>query len=152
MVLAKQHSEALSNHSRCWGSPLSAYPGGSGKVCVLIPSTKPCVYLLMVSRVCMEEREQEEVARREKAHLQEMDEEEYDALTEEQKAQFDDHILQVQRERRRRSVSFTWAALQYGVPEGFPHSHLPIPHGAPDPPAALFPSLCWMQAGCWRFG
>uniref|UniRef100_G1MRN0 HYDIN axonemal central pair apparatus protein n=1 Tax=Meleagris gallopavo TaxID=9103 RepID=G1MRN0_MELGA len=49
-----------------------------------------------------EEREQEEVARREKARLQEMDEEEYDALTEEQKAQFDDHILQVQRERKRR--------------------------------------------------
>lgn len=51
-----------------------------------------------------------------------MDEEEYDALTEEQKAQFDENILQIQRERRR-SVSFTWAALQYGVPEGFPCSH-----------------------------
>uniref|UniRef100_A0A669QXT0 HYDIN axonemal central pair apparatus protein n=1 Tax=Phasianus colchicus TaxID=9054 RepID=A0A669QXT0_PHACC len=51
-----------------------------------------------------EEREQEEVARREKARLLEMDEEEYDALTEEQKAQFDDHILQVQRERKRRRM------------------------------------------------
>jgi len=69
-----------------------------------------------------EEREQEEVARREKERLQEMDEEEYDALTEEQKAQFDENILQIQRERRR-SVSFTWAALLYGVPEGFPCSH-----------------------------
>ncbi|XP_046781642.1 hydrocephalus-inducing protein homolog isoform X3 [Gallus gallus] len=49
-----------------------------------------------------EEREQEEVARREKERLQEMDEEEYDALTEEQKAQFDENILQIQRERRRR--------------------------------------------------
>ncbi|XP_032051538.1 hydrocephalus-inducing protein homolog [Aythya fuligula] len=51
-----------------------------------------------------EEREQEEAARREKAHLQEMDEEEYDALTEEQKAQFDDSILQVQRERKKRKM------------------------------------------------
>lgn len=51
-----------------------------------------------------------------------MDEEEYDALTEEQKAQFDENILQIQRERRR-SVSFTWSALQYGDPEGFPCSH-----------------------------
>uniref|UniRef100_A0A8C9LFZ1 HYDIN n=1 Tax=Pavo cristatus TaxID=9049 RepID=A0A8C9LFZ1_PAVCR len=59
-----------------------------------------------------EEREQEEVARREKARLQEMDEEEYDALTEEQKAQFDDNILQVQRERRRRSVSLTRLARE----------------------------------------
>ncbi|XP_015729352.1 hydrocephalus-inducing protein homolog isoform X2 [Coturnix japonica] len=49
-----------------------------------------------------EEREQEEAARRERAHLLEMDEEEYDALTEEQRAQFDDKILQIQRERRRR--------------------------------------------------
>lgn len=70
-----------------------------------------------------EEREQEEAARRERAHLLEMDEEEYDALTEEQRAQFDDKILQIQRERRR-SVSFAWAALQYDVPEGFPCSHL----------------------------
>uniref|UniRef100_A0A8C3CDK8 HYDIN protein n=1 Tax=Cairina moschata TaxID=8855 RepID=A0A8C3CDK8_CAIMO len=51
-----------------------------------------------------EEREQEEAARREKARLQEMDEEEYDALTEEQKAQFDDSILHVQRERKKRKM------------------------------------------------
>ncbi|NXC39739.1 HYDIN protein, partial [Penelope pileata] len=49
-----------------------------------------------------EEREQEEAAKREKERLQEMDEEEYDALTEEQKAQFDDYIRQAQRERKRK--------------------------------------------------
>ncbi|OXB57221.1 hypothetical protein ASZ78_016396 [Callipepla squamata] len=78
---------------------------GAGQICVLAPSTEPCVYLLMISPlVYTEEREQEEVARREKARLQEMDEEDYDALTEEQKAQFDDNILQVQRERKRRRM------------------------------------------------
>ncbi|NXI70129.1 HYDIN protein, partial [Anseranas semipalmata] len=51
-----------------------------------------------------EAREQEEATRREKARLQEIDEEEYDGLTEEQKAQFDDNIRQVQRERKRRKM------------------------------------------------
>ncbi|NXW03107.1 HYDIN protein, partial [Fregetta grallaria] len=51
-----------------------------------------------------EGREQEEAARREKARLWEMDEEEYDALTEEQKAQFNNNIRQVQRERKKRSM------------------------------------------------
>ncbi|NXU58594.1 HYDIN protein, partial [Turnix velox] len=50
------------------------------------------------------EREQEEAIRKEKARLQEMDEDEYDALTEEQKAQFNNNILQVQRERKKRSM------------------------------------------------
>ncbi|XP_075367152.1 hydrocephalus-inducing protein homolog [Mycteria americana] len=48
--------------------------------------------------------EQEEAARREKARLWEMDEEEYDALTEEQKAQFNNDIRQVQRERKKREM------------------------------------------------
>ncbi|NXJ80823.1 HYDIN protein, partial [Trogon melanurus] len=51
-----------------------------------------------------EEREQEEAARREKARLWEMDEDEYDALTEEQKAQFNDNIREAQRERKKRSM------------------------------------------------
>ncbi|KFQ76081.1 Hydrocephalus-inducing protein, partial [Phaethon lepturus] len=51
-----------------------------------------------------EGREREEAARREKAHLWEMDEDEYDALTEEQKAQFNDYIRQVQRERKKREM------------------------------------------------
>ncbi|KAM6294461.1 hydrocephalus-inducing protein homolog [Aegotheles albertisi] len=51
-----------------------------------------------------EEWEQKEAARREKARLWEMDEEEYDALTEEQKAEFDANIQQVKRERKKRSV------------------------------------------------
>lgn len=50
----------------------------------------------------MEEREQQEAVAREKARLQEMDEEEYDALTEEQKIQFDNELLQALRERKRR--------------------------------------------------
>ncbi|KAM9374294.1 hydrocephalus-inducing protein homolog [Phaethornis superciliosus] len=51
-----------------------------------------------------EEREQEEAARREKARLWEMDEEEYDALTEEQKTELNNNIRQAQRERRKRSM------------------------------------------------
>ncbi|KAM6409238.1 hydrocephalus-inducing protein homolog [Rhynochetos jubatus] len=51
-----------------------------------------------------EGREREEAARREKARLWEVDEDEYDALTEEQKTQFNDNIRQVQRERKKRSV------------------------------------------------
>ncbi|XP_030334371.1 hydrocephalus-inducing protein homolog [Strigops habroptila] len=52
-----------------------------------------------------EGREQEEAARREKARLWEMDEDEYDALTKEQKTQFNDNIRQVQRERKRREMA-----------------------------------------------
>ncbi|NXX62461.1 HYDIN protein, partial [Scopus umbretta] len=48
--------------------------------------------------------EREEAARREEARLWEMDEDEYDALTEEQKTQFDNIIRQVQRERKKRSM------------------------------------------------
>ncbi|NXT87516.1 HYDIN protein, partial [Anhinga rufa] len=48
--------------------------------------------------------EQEEAARREKARFWEMDEDEYDALTEEQKTQFNNNIRQDQRERRKRSM------------------------------------------------
>ncbi|KAM9214465.1 hydrocephalus-inducing protein homolog [Leptosomus discolor] len=51
-----------------------------------------------------EGREQEEAARREKARLWEMDEEEYNALTEEQKTEFNNNIRQVQRERKKRSL------------------------------------------------
>lgn len=52
--------------------------------------------------ISVEEREQQEAVAREKARLQEMDEEEYDALTEEQKIQFDNELLQALRERKRR--------------------------------------------------
>lgn len=63
--------------------------------------------LLLVSPlVCAEGREQEEAARREKARLWEMDEDEYDALTEEQKTQFNNNIREVQHERKKRSVAF----------------------------------------------
>uniref|UniRef100_A0A8C3KHX2 HYDIN axonemal central pair apparatus protein n=1 Tax=Calidris pygmaea TaxID=425635 RepID=A0A8C3KHX2_9CHAR len=51
-----------------------------------------------------EEREQEEAARREKARLWELDEDEYDALTEEQKTQLNSNIREVQRERKKRSM------------------------------------------------
>ncbi|NWI09406.1 HYDIN protein, partial [Crypturellus soui] len=51
-----------------------------------------------------EEREQKEAAMREKARFQELDEEGYDALTEEQKNQFDNELRQVLRERKRRSM------------------------------------------------
>ncbi|NXG68880.1 HYDIN protein, partial [Baryphthengus martii] len=51
-----------------------------------------------------QEREREEMARKEKARLWEMDEDEYDALTEEQKTQFNNHIRQAQRERKKRSL------------------------------------------------
>ncbi|XP_053255366.1 hydrocephalus-inducing protein homolog [Podarcis raffonei] len=49
-----------------------------------------------------EEREQQEAIAREKVRLQEMDEEEYDALTEEQKVQFDHELLLALRERKKR--------------------------------------------------
>lgn len=52
--------------------------------------------------ISVEEREEQEAVAREKARLQEMDEEEYDALTEEQKIQFDNELLQALRERKRR--------------------------------------------------
>ncbi|NXS93719.1 HYDIN protein, partial [Jacana jacana] len=51
-----------------------------------------------------EEWEQKEAARREKARLWELDEDEYDALTEEQKAQLDNNIREVQRERKKREM------------------------------------------------
>ncbi|XP_074783220.1 hydrocephalus-inducing protein homolog isoform X2 [Athene noctua] len=51
-----------------------------------------------------EGREQEEAARREKARLWEMDEDKYDALTEEEKVQFNNSILQVQHERKKREM------------------------------------------------
>ncbi|XP_009866111.1 PREDICTED: hydrocephalus-inducing protein homolog, partial [Apaloderma vittatum] len=51
-----------------------------------------------------EEREQEEAARREKERLWEMDEDEYEALTDEQKARFNDHIREAQRERKKREM------------------------------------------------
>ncbi|NXK09844.1 HYDIN protein, partial [Herpetotheres cachinnans] len=51
-----------------------------------------------------EGREREEAARKERESLWEMDEDEYDALTAEQKTQFDNAIRQVQRERRKRSM------------------------------------------------
>lgn len=52
--------------------------------------------------ISVEEWEEQEAIAREKARLQEMDEEEYDALTEEQKIQFDNELLQALRERKRR--------------------------------------------------
>ncbi|KAG8143780.1 hypothetical protein E2320_000954, partial [Naja naja] len=57
-----------------------------------------------ISKQEQEEREQQEAVAREKARLQEMDEEEYDALTEEQKIQFDNELLQALRERKRREL------------------------------------------------
>ncbi|CAM9162906.1 unnamed protein product [Bubo scandiacus] len=51
-----------------------------------------------------EGREREEAARREKVRLWEMEEDEYDALTEEEKIHFDNSILQVKRERKKRSM------------------------------------------------
>ncbi|XP_053127193.1 hydrocephalus-inducing protein homolog isoform X2 [Hemicordylus capensis] len=51
-----------------------------------------------------EEREQQEAAAREKARLQEMDEEEYDTLTEEQRVQFDGELLQALRDRKKREL------------------------------------------------
>lgn len=72
--------------------------------------------------VCAEGREREEAARREKARLWEMDEDEYDALTEEQKTQFNNNIREVQRERKKRSVSHPWVTSQDSLPEGFPCS------------------------------
>ncbi|XP_009881567.1 PREDICTED: hydrocephalus-inducing protein homolog [Charadrius vociferus] len=51
-----------------------------------------------------EGREREEAARREKARLWEMDEDEYDALTEEQKTQFNNNIREAQRERKKREM------------------------------------------------
>ncbi|KFV73572.1 Hydrocephalus-inducing protein, partial [Struthio camelus australis] len=51
-----------------------------------------------------EEREQQEAAMREKARLQDMDEEAYDALTEEQKSQFDNELRHVLRERKKREM------------------------------------------------
>ncbi|XP_074748293.1 hydrocephalus-inducing protein homolog isoform X5 [Strix uralensis] len=48
--------------------------------------------------------EREEAASREKARLWEMEEDEYDALTEEEKIQFNNSILQVQRERKKREM------------------------------------------------
>ncbi|CAM9138902.1 unnamed protein product, partial [Bubo scandiacus] len=51
-----------------------------------------------------EGREREEAARREKARLWEMEEDEYDALTEEEKIHVDNSILQVKRERKKRSM------------------------------------------------
>lgn len=84
---------------------------------------KLCLQSLMVSPlVCAEEREQEEAARREKARFLEMDEDEYDALPEEQKTQFNNSIRQAQRERKKRSVSLPWTTPQDSVPEGFPCS------------------------------
>ena len=74
------------------------------------------------SLVCAEGREQEEAARRGKTCLWEMDEDEYDALTEEQKTQFNNNIRRVQRERRKRSVSLPWVTRQDSVPEGLPCS------------------------------
>ncbi|XP_074708607.1 hydrocephalus-inducing protein homolog [Strix uralensis] len=51
-----------------------------------------------------EGREREEASRREKARLWEMEEDEYDALTEEEKIQFDNSILQVKREKKKREM------------------------------------------------
>ncbi|KAM6252821.1 hydrocephalus-inducing protein homolog [Porphyrio hochstetteri] len=48
-----------------------------------------------------EERDLEEAAKKEKEWHREMDEEEYEALTEEEKAQFDNYIRQVKREKRK---------------------------------------------------
>ncbi|KAM6253129.1 hydrocephalus-inducing protein homolog [Porphyrio hochstetteri] len=49
-----------------------------------------------------EERDLEEAAKKEKERHREMDEEEYEALTEEEKAQFDNYIRQVKREKKRK--------------------------------------------------
>ncbi|XP_068023522.1 hydrocephalus-inducing protein homolog [Melanerpes formicivorus] len=51
-----------------------------------------------------EGRQREEAARREEAELWELGEEEFDALTEEQKAQLESRIRQLQRERRQRAL------------------------------------------------
>ncbi|XP_054029320.1 hydrocephalus-inducing protein homolog [Dryobates pubescens] len=59
-----------------------------------------------------EGREREEAARREEAQLWELGEEEYDALTEEQKAQLERRIRQLQRERRQRALQRLAGELQ----------------------------------------
>ncbi|NWU95982.1 HYDIN protein, partial [Upupa epops] len=51
-----------------------------------------------------EEQEREQAARKEKEHLWEMDEDEYDALTKERKAQFNNNIRHVQREKKQREM------------------------------------------------
>ncbi|XP_044289866.1 hydrocephalus-inducing protein homolog [Varanus komodoensis] len=56
------------------------------------------------SKQVQEEREKQETIAREKARLQEVDEEAYDALTEEQKIQFDSELLQALRERKKREL------------------------------------------------
>lgn len=111
------------------GCPAGAEQGSEPSQ--LTQSSQLCLQPLTIPPLASaEEREQEEAARREKARLQEMDEEEYDALTEEQKAQFDDSILHVQRERKKRSVSSPVVSLR-----GFP---APVPHRTPEhPPDAL---------------
>jgi len=105
---------------------LAGWQTGLGQSCEssqLAQNSNLCLQSLMVSPlVCAEGREQEEAARREKARLWEMDEDEYDALTEEQKAEFNNKIREVQRERRKRSVSLPWVNPQDSVPEGFPCS------------------------------
>ena len=58
---------------------------------------------LFPSSVGVAEREQQEALAREKARLQEMDEEEYDALTEDQRVRFDSELLQAVRDRKQRS-------------------------------------------------
>ncbi|XP_064020122.1 hydrocephalus-inducing protein homolog [Pogoniulus pusillus] len=67
-------------------------------------------------------REQEEAARREVAQLWELGEDEFDALPEEQKAQLESRIRQLQRERKQRSVSLLWAAAQHSIPRRCPCS------------------------------
>lgn len=85
-----------------------------------LPRTaKLCWQSLMVSPLVCAGWEQEEAGRREKARLWEMDEDEYDALTEEQKTQFNNNIRQVQQERKRRSVSLAWVTPSDSVPKGF---------------------------------
>ncbi len=79
-------------------------------------------WLMVSPLVCAEEREREEAARREEARLWEMDEDEYDALMEEEKTQFNQRLLQARRERRRRSVSLPWTTPQDSVPQGLPCS------------------------------
>lgn len=59
---------------------------------------------------CVPEQEEKAAVAREKARLQEMDEEEYDALTEEQKIHFDNELLQALRERKKRCVNCSWTA------------------------------------------
>lgn len=88
-------------------SPISpGMIGWVGKSCEasqLTQSTQLCLQALMVSPlVCAKERQQNEALERKVKHLLLMDEDEYDALPEEKKAEMDRILLERKKIRRER--------------------------------------------------